>query len=161
MPAERVSGGVASTAAAAAAAAAVARERARELLRALAEEKKRAEASRNQSRSDLKAVVLAAVEGIEAVAGIALALGEALPAESALTLSTAAQGAWERLEVAGVKRDGTVGEALDVARHKVVKRRASGSVPPNTVLQVLSPGIVFAGERLRDAAVVVAKIGDR
>ena len=116
---------------------------------------------RDQSRADLKAVVLAAVEGIETLAGIAVALGDALPAESALTLSTAAQGAWERLEVAGVKRDGTVGEALDVARHKVVKRRPSGSVPPNTVLQVLSPGIVFAEERLRDAAVVVAKIGDR
>ena len=159
MPAdERVSDGVGSTVAELAA---VARERARELLRALAEEKKRAEAGRNQSRSDLKEVVLAAVEGIEALAGIALALGDALPAESALTLTTAAQGAWERLELAGVVRDGTVGEALDPARHKVVKRRASGSVPPNTVLQVLSPGIVFGGERLRDAAVVIAKIGDR
>ena len=154
MPADRVKSAVST-------AAEVARERARELLRALAEDRKRADAGRNQSRSDLKAVVLAAVEGIEALAGIALALGDTLPAESAFTLSTAAQGAWERLEVAGVKRDGTAGEALDVARHKVVKRRASGSVPPNTVLQVLSPGIVFAGERLRDAAVVIAKIGDR
>ena len=137
--------------------AAVARQQARELLRGLSEERRRADASRNQSRSDLKAVVLAAVEGIEALAGIALALGDTLPAESARTLATAAQGAWERLELAGVIRDGTVGEVLDVSRHKVVKRRSSGSAASNTVIQVLSPGIVFGKERLRDAAVVVSK----
>jgi hypothetical protein len=102
-------------------------------------------------------VVLAAVEGIEALADLVLALGETLPGESARALRTAAEGAWERLELAGVVRDGAEGEALDVARHKVVKRRASDSVPPNTVVQVLSPGIVFAQERLRDAAVVVSK----
>ena len=113
--------------------------------------------SASQSRADLKAVVLAAVEGVEALVGIAAALGETLPAESARALSTAGQGAFERLEVAGVRRDGAVGEALDLARHLVVKRSTVDGVGPNTVVQVLSPGIVFAGERLRDAAVVVSK----
>jgi hypothetical protein len=135
----------------------VARQQAQDLLRAFAEERKRADSSLHQSRADLRAVVLAAVEGIEAFVGVALALGESLPVESSRTLATAAQGAWERLELAGVKRDGAVGEALDVARHKVVKRRASEGALPNTVVQVLSPGIVFAGERLREAAVVISK----
>ena len=133
------------------------RQRAQNLLRLLAADRKRADAHDQQSRSELRTVVLAAVEGIEALADLVLALGESLPPESARALRTAAEGAWERLELAGVMRDGAEGEALDVARHKVVKRRASDSVPPNTVVQVLSPGIVFAKERLRDAAVVVSK----
>jgi molecular chaperone GrpE (heat shock protein) len=138
-------------------AAALARRQARDLLRALSEERRRADTRLHQSRSDLKAIVLAAVDGIEALAGMVEALGDGLPAESSRVLSTAAQAAWERLEVAGVVRDGAAGEALDVSRHKVVKRQPSGSAPPNTVVQVLSPGIVFGNERLRDAAVVVSK----
>jgi len=135
----------------------VVRQRAQDLLRLLAAERKRAFAHGQQSRSELRAVVLAAVEGIEALADLVLALRESLPSESAGALRIAADGAWERLELAGVVRDGAEGEALDVARHKVVKRRPSDTVPPNTVVQVLSPGIVFAKERLRDAAVVVSK----
>jgi hypothetical protein len=135
----------------------LARRQAQDLLRSLAEERKRADSRFSQSRADLRAVVLAAVEGIEAFVGVAQALGESLPASSSRTLATAAQGAWERLELAGVVRDGAVGEPLDVACHKVVKRRASEGALPDTVVQVLSPGIVFAGERLRDAAVVVSK----
>ncbi len=133
------------------------RQRAQNLLRLLVADRKRALAHGQQSRSELKVVVLAAVEGIEALADLVLALGDALPPEAARSLRTAAEGAWERLELAGVLRDGAEGEALDVARHKVVKRRGSEAVPPNTVVQVLSPGIVFAKERLRDAAVVVSK----
>jgi molecular chaperone GrpE (heat shock protein) len=138
-------------------AAAVALQQARELLRALADERKRGDASRKRGRADLKAVVLAAVEGIEALTGVALASADTRSPESALALATAAQAAWERLELAGVVRDGTVGEALDVSRHKVVKRRASEGTLAGTVVQVLNPGIVFGGERLRDAAVVVSK----
>ena len=136
---------------------AVVRQRAQDLLRLLAAERKRADASGQRSRSELAAVVLAAVEGIEALTDLVGAVEGGLPEESARALRTAAEGAWERLELAGVARDGAVGEVVDVARHKVVKRRASDSVPPNTVVQVLSPGIVFAKERLRDAAVVVSK----
>jgi hypothetical protein len=138
-------------------AASVARLRARELLRALSLERKRADAGSNRSRSDLKAVVIAAVEGIEGLVGIALASAEAESAEASRALSTAAQAAWERLELLGVVRDGAVGEALDVSRHKVVQRRALEGAAAGTVVQVLSPGIRFGNERLRDAAVVVAK----
>jgi hypothetical protein len=137
--------------------ASLARQQAQDLLRALAEERKRAESRSSQSRADLRAVVLAAVEGIETFVGVAQALRESLPALSSRILATAAEGAWERLELAGVVRDGALGEPVDVARHKVVKRRASEGALPNTVVQVLRPGIVFAGERLRDAAVVVSK----
>jgi molecular chaperone GrpE (heat shock protein) len=135
----------------------VARHQARALLRALSEERKRAAAGSTKSRSDLKAVVLAAVEGIEGLAGIALASADTLPAEAARTLATAVQAAWERLELAGVVRDGAAGETLDLARHKVVKRRAALGVAAGQVVQVLSPGLVFGSERLRDAAVVVSK----
>jgi hypothetical protein len=138
-------------------AARLARERARDLVRALARERQHAAADLHQCRAELVAVVLAAVEGLEAVRGITEAFEGVLPPEAAEALSTAARGAWERLEMAGVVRDGAVGESLDVARHKVVKRRPSSDVVPNTVVQVLSPGIVFGKERLREAAVVVSK----
>jgi molecular chaperone GrpE (heat shock protein) len=136
---------------------AVVRQQAQDLLRLLAAERKRADSHRQRSQAELHAVVLAAVEGIEALALLVQALGDALPEEPARSLRIAAEGAWERLELAGVVRDGALGESLDVARHKVVKRRTTDSVPPNTVVQVLSPGIVFAKERLREAAVVVSR----
>jgi len=135
----------------------VARDRARDLLRSLARDRQQTASHLHQSRADLRAIVLAAVEGIEALAGILDAFARELPAEPALALDTAVRGAWERLEMAGVVRDGAVGESLDVARHKVVTRRGSSDVVPNTVVQVLSPGIVFEKERLREAAVVVSK----
>jgi hypothetical protein len=134
-----------------------AQDRARDLVRALARERQGAAAGLHECRADLEAVVLAAVEGLEALGGIAEAFAGALPADAAVALDTAVRGAWERLEMAGVIRDGAVGERLDVARHKVVKRRPSSDVAPNTVVQVLSPGLVFRKVRLREAAVVVSK----
>lgn len=135
----------------------LAEERARELVRGLARERQGAFASLNECRADLEAVALAAVEGLEALAGIAEAFADVLGSEPAVALDTALRGAWERLELAGVVRDGAVGERLDVARHKVVKRRPTAEVAPNTVVQVLSPGLVFRKARLREAAVVVSK----
>jgi hypothetical protein len=136
---------------------ALARDRARDLVRSLARERQGAAADLHACRADLEAVVRAAVEGLEALTGIVDAFAGTLPADPAVALDTATRGAWERLEMAGVVRDGAVGERLDVSRHKVVKRRATSEVAPNTVVQVLSPGVVFRKKRLREAGVVVSK----
>jgi molecular chaperone GrpE (heat shock protein) len=91
------------------------------------------------------------------ITGMLDAYAAALPDEPADALRAGLNGAWERLEQTGVERDGAAGEALDTARHKVVKRRASEGVSAGRVLQVLSPGVLFRGTRVRDAAVIVGK----
>jgi molecular chaperone GrpE len=139
------------------AAAELARERARELLRALVRDGKEAAAGLGRCRAEARAAVLAAVEGIEALAGVVQACADTLPAQAALALETAVRGAWERLEAAGLARDGAVGEAFDPKRHKLVKRRPAPGVAAGAVVQVLGAGVVFRGERLREAAVVVAR----
>ena len=139
----------------------LARERARALVRALARERQALARGLQETRAELRTVVLAAVEGLEAIGGIVEALSTALPPESASALDTTTRAAWERLEAAGVVRDGTVGERVDVARHKVLERRKSSNAAPDTVLQVVGAGIVYKQERLRDAAVVVSKAEKR
>ena len=135
----------------------LARDRARDLVRSLARERQGVASDLHRCRADLEAAVLAAVEGLEALGGIVEAFAGTLPAEPATAFKTAVRGAWERLETAGVVLDGAVGESLDLSRHRVVKRRVLPEAPPDTIVQVLSPGVVFGKERLREAAVVVAK----
>ncbi len=132
-------------------------ERALALLRSFAQKQQGLAAELSQCRKDLKALVLGSVEGLETLTQMVEAFADSLPAEHAKALEIATRSAWDRLELAGVVRDGCLGEALDVSRHKVVKRRSTDQAPADTVVQVLSSGLLLRGERLREAAVVVAQ----
>jgi molecular chaperone GrpE (heat shock protein) len=129
------------------------RTRAAEVLRAAAAERRDSERARQQSAGDMARVVLAAVEGLETLTDALDGLGDELPDRARELVALSARAAWERLEGAGVVRDGRVGEPVDLSRHRVLKTVAEG--PPGTVAAVLTPGVTFAGTRIREAVVSV------
>ena len=65
------------------------------------------------------------------------------------------RGALERLERAGVRLDGTAGEALDLSRHRVLKARRRAGLEGPRVTTVVRAGISVAGARVRPAEVVI------
>jgi molecular chaperone GrpE (heat shock protein) len=132
-----------------------------EVVRALAADRRASARDKAAADDDLARVVRSAVEALEAVAETTAALLPLVPEAARGALELAARGAWERLESAGIERDGAVGEALDLARHRVVRARPAGGAAPGTVVDVLAPGIVFRGRRVREAAVAVSAEGGR
>ena len=133
------------------------RVRAAEVLRAASSSRRDSERAQLQSSSDLTRVALAAVESLEALTDALDGLQAELPAAVRETVRLSSRAAWERLEAAGIVLDGRVGEPVDLARHRVMKTVAKGT--PGTVAAVVTPGVTFAGARVRDA--VVWAVGER
>jgi molecular chaperone GrpE (heat shock protein) len=130
------------------------RERASEVLRAATAGRREAERAQQQASGDLARLALAAVEALETVADTLEGVQDELPAGVRELVRLSSRAAWERLEAAGIVLDGRAGEPLDLARHRVLKTVAGG--PPGTVAAVITPGVVFAGTRVRDAVVASA-----
>jgi molecular chaperone GrpE (heat shock protein) len=127
------------------------RRRAAEVLKAASHAGRDARRALDACSQDLSQMALAAVEALEtlgdAVSGVQ---GELAPGV-ATVLDLSARAAWERLEGAGIRLDGRVGEPVDLARHRVVKTVAGGL--PGTVASVVTPGVILQGRRIRDAVV--------
>lgn len=126
--------------------------KAREALRAVARERRDAALGLAAAQKDLGRVVGAAVEALETLEETVGACLDQLAPSSREAVKAALRSAWQGLEAAGVVRDGAVGERLDLARHRVVKTLAAAEGP--RVLEVVVPGIVFKGSRVRPAVVV-------
>lgn len=131
---------------------AAALDRARAALRAVAHERRDALLQLGAVRKDLGKVVGAAVEAVETLEEMLLACLDQLPLTARASLQAAAESAWQGLEAAGVTRDGAEGEPIDLGRHRVVKEVRGAGTP--RVLEVVEPGVLFRGVRLRPAAVV-------
>ena len=127
------------------------RARAADVLRAASSSRRDSERARLQSSSDLARVARAAVESLEALTDALDGLGGELPESARELVRLSSRAAWERLEAAGVVLDGRVGEPLDLTRHRVMKTVAQGT--PGTVAAVITPGVTFAGARVREAVV--------
>jgi molecular chaperone GrpE (heat shock protein) len=133
------------------------RQRAAEVLRAASRAHREAERALDACTSDLSQMALAAVEGLEALSEAVVAVQGDLPESVRAVLDLSARAAWERLEAAGIRLDGRVGEPVDLARHRVVKTVAGRA--PGTVASVVTPGVILHGRRLRDAVVCVVEDG--
>ena len=133
------------------------RSRAAEVLKAASRTQREAQRALDDCAGELSRVVLAAVEGLEALADAVSALQGELPAPVQGALEASARAAWERLEASGIRLDGRIGEAVDLARHRVVKTLAGHE--PGKVASVVTPGVTFQGRRIRDAVVCVGERG--
>jgi molecular chaperone GrpE (heat shock protein) len=129
------------------------RSRAAEALKAEAHAHRDAERARAECAGELARLALAAVEGLETLSDALSGLRGELPDPLRTTLDHSARAAWERLEAAGLKLDGRVGETVDLARHRVLKAVAGRE--PGTVASVVTPGVTFQGRRIREAVVWV------
>jgi len=123
---------------------------AREALRAVARERRDAALALGAAGKDAARVVVAAVEAVEVLEETLAGCLERLDPDARAAVRAALGAAWEGLEAAGVVRDGTVGEPVDLGRHRVVEARGGGV----RVVEVVAPGVVFRGTRVRAAAVV-------
>ena len=130
---------------------------ARDALREEAHARRQAAKASDEGREDLLRLVAAAVEGLETLAETVAAYAAELPSPAQEAVAIAVRGAWEALEAAGVRLDGEKDEALDLARHRVVKRLGADRVGRDVVAEVVSPGILFKGARVREAAVVATR----
>ncbi|HSB60897.1 MAG TPA: hypothetical protein VLI67_04215 [Vicinamibacteria bacterium] len=131
--------------------------RAREALRAVAHERRDAALAQAAAEKDAARVVGAAVEALETLEDTVGAYLDQLEPAARDAVRAAAESAWQGLEAAGVARDGAVGERVDLSRHRVVGRREVEDRPAPggaRVLEVVAPGIVFRGSRVRPAVVV-------
>src|SRR5688572_15370283 len=97
------------------------RVRAAEVLRSAAADRREGERALQRCTSDLRRVVLAAVEGLETLADALEGLQAELPPDVRELVRISSQASWERLEAAGIVLDGRQGEPLDLARHRVLK----------------------------------------
>ena len=130
-------------------------ERARAAMRELGHERRDAILALGAAQRDLGKVVGAAVDALETVEATLVGCIDQVPTTTRSLLRAATASAWQGLEAAGVARDGGVGEVVDLGRHRVVKElRGEGKL---RVLEVVEPGIVFRGARLRPAVVVAAR----
>jgi molecular chaperone GrpE (heat shock protein) len=127
------------------------RGRAAEVLKAASRAQRETQRALDACSSDLSGMALAAVEGLETLSEAVAGVQAELPPGVAAVLDLSARAAWERLEAAGIVLDGTVGEPLDLSRHRVVKTAAGGT--PGTVAAVVTPGVILHGRRIRDAVV--------
>jgi molecular chaperone GrpE (heat shock protein) len=96
-----------------------------------------------------------------AVRDLALAAVEALELLSDATepykedLHPVREAAIERLQRAGIRFDGAVGEPVDLARHRVVKSRRRAGVTAPVVSAVIRAGVTVGPVRVREAEVVI------
>ena len=130
-----------------------------QMLREIVQERRKSERALSRCSQDLTRLVLAGVEGLEMLGDTIEAFGGELTASSRDAVQVATQAAWERLRAAGVGLDGTVGEPVDLVRHRVARTRPVGTegAPAAVVLAVMSPGITFAGARVREAVVCASR----
>ncbi|HET9317829.1 MAG TPA: hypothetical protein VFQ51_19700 [Vicinamibacteria bacterium] len=130
-------------------------ERGRDMFRELAQRHREAARDLASQRRSLHELGVAAVEAHELMADAVAQYGSDLSDEARHALDLIRQAAVERLERAGVRLDGTAGEALDLSRHHVLKvRRRAGLAGPR-VTTVVRAGISVAGARVRPAEVVI------
>jgi molecular chaperone GrpE (heat shock protein) len=109
-----------------------------------------------QSRTDgLHHLGLAAVEAHELLADAVAQYGTELSEGARHALELVRQAAVERLERAGVRLDGAVGETLDLSRHRVLKARRRAGVDRPRVATVVRAGVRVDGARVRPAEVVI------
>jgi hypothetical protein len=128
------------------------REKAAGMLRAAVHEAREAERALSVCSAEQGALVLASVESLETLADTVTAFLPQMPEGLRAPLELAIRASWERLQAAGVERDGVVGEPIDLGRHRVIK--PSGGVGGQEVVaSVLAAGITFRGRRIRVAAV--------
>jgi molecular chaperone GrpE (heat shock protein) len=134
-----------------------ARAAARDALRESAQARRESAKAGDEAREDLVRLAVSAVEGLETLAETAAGSLDALTPEAREAVGIAVQAAWERLESAGVSLDGEAGEAVDLSRHRVVKRLGPDGGGSDVVAEVVSRGILFKGARVRAAAVVARR----
>lgn len=103
----------------------------------------------------LQGLGLAAVEAVELLSDAIEQYGAGLPQDARGALDVIRGAAAERLTEAGIRFDGTVGEAVDLKRHRVVKSRPRPDVEAPTVRVVVRPGVTVGTARVRDAEVVI------
>jgi molecular chaperone GrpE (heat shock protein) len=106
-------------------------------------------------RKALHQLGLAAVEAHELLADAVAQYGADLSEEARHALDLIRQAAVERLERAGIRLDGTAGEALDLSRHRVLKARYRAGLDGPRVTTVVRAGISVDGARVRPAEVVI------
>lgn len=135
------------------------REKAAEILRAAVRETREAERALLVCSADQGALALASVESLEALADTVTALLPQMPEAVRSPLELAMRAAWERLQTAGVERDGAVGEPIDLERHRVIKV-SSGRSGRQVVASVIAAGVLFKGRRVRVATVSAASAQD-
>jgi len=124
-------------------------------------------AQEDASQDDAARAVIAAAEALEVVKGSLAALVEQLGGGDTVPGAARAivEAAWERLEGAGVRRDGAVGEPIDPSRHRVVGSHEDGSPRSDkerdgqeghvrVVARVVKPGLRLGDRRIRAAWVV-------
>jgi molecular chaperone GrpE (heat shock protein) len=129
------------------------REKAAAVLRAAAREAREAERALGVCASDLGQLALASAESLETLADTVTALLPQMPEAHKAALEVAARASWERLQTAGLARDGVVGEPIDLQRHRVVKSLGGVASGREVVAGVLAAGLTFRGRRIREAVV--------
>jgi molecular chaperone GrpE (heat shock protein) len=135
------------------------REKAAEILRAAVRETREAERALSECTADRGALALASVESLETLADTVTALLPQVPEALRAPLELSIRAAWERLQAAGIERDGAVGEPVDLTRHRVIKSSGAGTGGPQVVAAVLAAGITLKGRRVRAAAVSAIREG--
>jgi molecular chaperone GrpE (heat shock protein) len=130
-------------------------DRGREMFREMARRHRDAARDVASRRRALHELGLAAVEAMELLSDAVEQYGADLPADARRELGLVREAALERLERAGVRLDGAVGEALDLSRHRVIKARRRPDVAAPRVAAVVRAGVRVGGDRVRDAEVVV------
>lgn len=114
---------------------------------------------RDAAEQQLRKLGVTVATAIEAIENVVPESSEADDKESnAMRIGLAS--AWLQLQQVGLSRDGNVGERYDPGRHRVIQDEASDSLRVDRiVVRVVEPGIIFKGERLRHATVVVRREG--
>lgn len=130
-------------------------DRGREMFRDMARRHRDVARDLASQRHTLHEVALAAVEAHELLSDAVSQYGADLPEDARQALDLVRRSAQERLERAGLRLDGEVGEALDVSRHRVVKARRRAGLDWPRVTTVLRPGVILGETRLRVAEVVI------
>lgn len=130
-------------------------DRGREMFREMAQRHREAARDLASQRRALDDLGLAAVEAHELLGDAVTQYGADLPDEARRALDLILQSAIERLERAGVRLDGAVGEALDLSRHRVVKARRRAGADSARVATVVRAGVSVRGVRVRAADVVI------
>jgi molecular chaperone GrpE (heat shock protein) len=130
-------------------------DRGREMFRELAQRHRDAARDLASHRKSLHELGLAAAEAHELLADAVAQYGADLPDDARQAVDLVRQAAVERLERAGVRLDGAVGEALDLSRHRVLKTRRRAGLDRPRVTTVVRAGISVDGVRVRAAEVVI------
>ena len=133
------------------------RRAAAEVLRSAATDRRQSDQTLGKRTEELLTVVRSAVESLETLGHTVNAYLPQLDERAREAVALADAAARERLARAGITLDGVVGEPLDLARHRVARRRHAAGQPGRRVLDVLSPGVLFQGNRVREAAVCVSQ----